>query len=64
VRYGGVLAMAAVIFVLGFAAGATVRPAFPLQSATPNDAARAATRDAEPMRSAPQNSPRFDARLP
>lgn len=54
-RYGGLFAAAAVIFGLGFAAGAIVRPALPPRHAT-IETAFAATRDAAPSRPMPQAS--------
>jgi endonuclease YncB( thermonuclease family) len=62
-RYGGVLAAAGAIFALGFAVGAIVRPAQPLQNTRPIDTALAAARDPEPMPAAEANAPRFNSQL-
>ncbi len=62
-RHGGVLAVAGAIFALGLAAGGTLRPMLAPRSPTSADAAHAAARDPEPMRSAAQNSPRLDVQL-
>jgi endonuclease YncB( thermonuclease family) len=62
-RYGGALVAAGAVFALGFAAGAIVRTAHPLQRTTAIETAFASARDAEPMPAAAANAPRFNAQL-
>jgi endonuclease YncB( thermonuclease family) len=62
-RRGGALVTAGVIFSLGVAVGAMVRPSLSPQSATPFDTARAAAAaasGAEPAASVATNSRKFD----
>jgi endonuclease YncB( thermonuclease family) len=61
-RFGGVLAAAGVLFALGFAVGATVRPVQPLQRTAAIKPAVATTPDAEPTPAA-ANPPPFHAQL-
>jgi endonuclease YncB( thermonuclease family) len=61
-RNGGVLAVAAAIFALGFAAGAIVRPAELRQTAS-IDTALGATRETDAPLIPEVNAPRFNPRL-
>ncbi len=62
-RHGGALVTAGVIFALGVALGALMRPSLPPQSATSFDTARAAVSDGEPPAPVGTKSRRFDVQL-
>ncbi len=63
VRRGGLLAIAGVIFALGFVVGAAVRPSLWLHAASSIEPARAAARDGESVPAARTSSQRLDPRL-